>query len=373
MKPKKQKEIIVLAASGSGGPVTPLLALVPELEKKLPAVTCVLIGSGGVEHRLAKKAGVDSVQVWSGKLRRYWSLWNFLMPIQLLVGLVQSYRFLGKDKVLCVVGAGGFVQVPVMWAAWLRGIPVVVHQQDVVPGLANKLCAPLAKRVTVALETSTADFPAGWILGHLQHKKEERVVWTGNPARTLTVPTKKEAVAHFHLDAEFPTVLVMGGGTGALALNELVANALPQLTGFANVLHLTGAHKASVPSLRSGKYKQFEFLDDMGMAYAAADIVVCRAGMGSITELALLGKPAIIIPMPHSHQEANADVLNEKEAALVVPQELLTPENFSSLLRGFLFEHQLHKRLARNLSALLPQNATAHLARIVASVARAEQ
>lgn len=352
---------IVFAGSGSGGPVTPLLALVPELAERMPHVRFLLVGSGGIEAHLATRAKVPYTSIVGAKLRRYWSLANIGTPFQLLIGFIQSYRLLGKTQALCVVGAGGFVQVPVMWAAWLRGVPVLVHQQDVVPGLANRLCAPIADLVTVSLKQSLLDFPSGWFLRHLNKKAADRVVWTGNPVRELVLPSRAAAHKTLHMDPEFPTVLVMGGGTGAHVLNDIVIRSLPQLTSFANVIHLTGGRETPA-QVHSKRYHPFRFLDDMGSAYAAADIVVSRAGMGAITELAHIGKPAIIIPMPQSHQEYNADLLNEAEAALAVVQNVVTPEGLSGLIRGLLFEHQLQKRLVKNLRGVLPERATAAVA-----------
>ncbi len=364
-----QHPTIVLAGSGSGGPVTPLLALVPTLKHALPGVRCMLVGSGGVEERIAQKAHILYAAIAGAKLRRYWSVAHIFVPFLLVVGFLQSYRLLQREHAVCVVGAGGFVQVPVVWAAWLLGIPVLIHQQDVIPGLANRLCAPCADKVTVSLESSRSDFPAGWVLRHLSAKESDRVVWTGNPVRELEVLPRAKALKHFRLDPEYPTVLVMGGGTGARALNDLVVQAMPRLERFANVLHLTGGREGE-QYLEGPHYRRFAFLDDMGAAYGAADIVVSRAGMGAITELAHIGKPAIIIPMPQSHQEYNADLLNEKEAALAVAEEALTPEGLSGLVRGLLFEHALQKRMVHNLQQVLPVHAAGAVAKVVVQLVK---
>lgn len=364
-----QHSTIILAGSGSGGPVTPLLALVPVLKHALPDARCMLVGSGGVEERLAHQARVPYAAIVGTKLRRYWSVANLFVPFMLAAGVIQSYRLLRAEHAVCVVGAGGFVQVPVVWAAWLLGIPVLIHQQDVIPGLANRLCAPFADKVTVSLESSRRDFPAGWVLRHLNAKESDRVVWTGNPVRELEVPPRTKTLKEFRLDPEFPTVLIMGGGTGARALNDIVVQAMPRLERFANVLHLTGGREG-VSYPEGPHYRRYAFLDDMGAAYGAADIVVSRAGMGAITELAHIGKPAIIIPMPQSHQEYNADLLDEKEAALAVAEEVVTPEGLSGLVRGLLFEHALQQRMVRNLQQVLPARASQAVAKLVVQLAR---
>lgn len=347
----------MLAGSGSGGPVTPLLAVAEILGRIVPKIDFVFVGTrGGVEERLARHAGLRYRAIISGKLRRYWSLRNIIAPFLLLIGFVQSYRLLRRVGASCVVGAGGFVQVPVMWAAWLLGIPVIVHQQDVEPGLANLLCAPIAEKITVTFESSLLDFPPGWILRHLDGTADERIVWTGNPVRMFDVPERRNALKSFELDVKYPTLLVMGGGTGSLALNQLVVSALPLLTRFLNVIHITGKGRGQVG--QDGEhYRAYEFISDMALVYGACDMVLARAGLGTITELALIHRPAIIVPMPGSHQEANAELLEEREAALVVDQAVLTPENLVSFIRGLLFEHALQKRLVKNMSELMPANA----------------
>lgn len=353
----KNKKTIVLAGSGSAGPVTPLLAVAETLGAIMPeAVEFVFVGTrNGIEQRLAKNAGLRYRAIQSGKLHRYWTVKNIAAPLQILVGFIQSYFLLRRLNVGCVLGAGGFVQVPVMWAAWILGIPVIVHQQDVVPGLANLLCAPIAQKITVTFQNSLLDFPPGWVLRHLDEGAEERLLWTGNPVRQLEAPKRETALKKFGLDADYPTLLVMGGGTGSLVLNQLVVAALPLLTRFLNVIHITGKGRGQVGQ-DGERYRAYEFVADMAAAYGACDMVLARAGLGTITELALIHRPAIIVPMPNSHQESNAALLAEKEAALVVEQAVLTPENLVSLVRGLLFEHALQKRLIKNMSELMPQD-----------------
>lgn len=364
-KESKNKKVIVLAGSGSGGPVTPLLAVAETLGEIAPEAEFVFVGTpGGVEERLAKNAGLRYKAIQSGKLHRYWTLKNVLAPFLIGIGFIQSYRLLRRLGADCVLGAGGFVQVPVMWAAWLQGIPVIVHQQDVEPGLANILCAPIARNITVTFASSLLDFPPGWILRHLDQESDERLLWTGNPVRQLNVPLREKALKKFDLDVEYPTLLVMGGGTGSRALNELVVAALPLLVRFVNVIHITGTGRGQVGGAHE-RYRAYEFITDMASAYGACDMVVARAGLGTITELALIHRPAIIVPMPGGHQEANAALLAEHEAALVVEQAVLTPESLVSLIRGLLFEHALQKRLVKNMSALMPANAAVLVSDVV--------
>lgn len=361
---KQKKQIIVLTGSGSGGPVAPLLALVPHLEQSIAHANFFFIGTnGGVEQHMAKKAGISFVGIVAAKLRRYWSLSNLVTPFKLVVGFIQAYRILNALSPLCVIGAGGFVQVPVAYAAWVLGIPVFIHQQDVMPGLANKLCAPIATRITVTFRESIVDFPHGWSVRNLH--TVDKVVWTGNPVRELELPPREKALKHFKLDPEYPTVLIMGGGTGALSLNALVLESLGALTRAFNVLHIAGKGKKVSPG-NIERYAAFEFVDDMASCYAVADMVLCRAGLSTITELAALKKPAILVPLPGTHQEINALYLSEEQAVLTLDQNLLTPDNLATFLRSTLFDHTLLKNLGKRLHEVMPQDAGAKIAKVVA-------
>ncbi len=361
---KQKKLTIVLTGSGSGGPVAPLLALVPHLEKEFNHASFLFVGANGgtVEQHMAKKAGIPFVGIVAAKLRRYWSVSNIATPVRFLIGLVQAYRILNALQPLCVIGAGGFVQVPVCYAAWILGIPVFVHQQDVMPGLANKLCAPVARRITVTFKESVTDFPHGWSVRNLH--TVDKVVWTGNPVRELELPAREKTLKHFKLDPDYPTVLIMGGGTGALSLNALVAESLDMLTKSFNVLHITGKGK-KVLDAKKERYTALEFIDDMASCYAVADLVLCRAGLSTITELASLKKAAILVPLPGTHQELNALYLSEEQAAMTLDQDLLTPDNLATFLRTTLFDHALLKGLGKRLHELMPQGAGESVVKVI--------
>ena len=359
----KKKNIIVLVGGGSGGPTSPLLAVANEIKNTSPTTRFVFIGTkSGVERHMVKKVGIPFVAIVSAKFRRYWSLQNIFSPLLLIVAFVQSYRILSGLNPRVVFGVGSFVQVPVVWAAWVLGIPVCIHQQDVLLGLANKLCAPFAKQITVTFEESIADFPHGWLVANLQNNS--RVVWTGNPAREFSVPTQHEALAHFKLSTGYPTLLVIGGGTGSSALNSLVTASLKQLLNFANVIHITGKNKnANIE--RHERYRAYEFLDEIEYAYSASDIVIARAGLSTITELATFKKPCILVPMPNSHQQYNANFLAKRGAVLTFDQHLLNATNFPGLVRGLIFDHTLQKDLALKLRETMPKQATQKVARII--------
>jgi UDP-N-acetylglucosamine--N-acetylmuramyl-(pentapeptide) pyrophosphoryl-undecaprenol N-acetylglucosamine transferase len=258
------------------------------------------------------------------------------------------------------LGAGGFASVPPLAAAALLKCPVQIHQQDAEPGLANQLLLPLARGCSVSLPASLAHFPVG------------RTVLTGNPVRPSVLEGNAErAQAQFGLEAGVPLVLVTGGGTGALGLNRLVAAAAPGLIGRSQVLHLTGRGRA-VAAEALLRYRQIELVTE-GMAdlLAAATIVVSRAGMGTLSELAALGKVTVLIPMPHSHQDANARAFAQRGAALVWEQEQLTPESLAEGLLALLDSPERQSELAGNMANAMPPDAADRLAQIVVSLGKA--
>jgi len=278
------------------GSVTPLIAVAEVLAGQDERTEFLWIGTvGGPEQALVEQLGIKFVSITSGRLRRFLTLRNLATPYLVLKGFMEAYRVLRDWRPSLVVSAGGFVAVPVTWAAWLLHIPVHVHQMDWRPGLANRLSAPFAATISVTFEKSKQDFNA------------KKVTVTGNPVRDfLFRGSIEQARDIFNLREGQPAVLVLGGGTGAVNLNRLIVKSLADLEGV-QLLHLTGRGKQMVATDAPDTYHQFEFLDvGLAHAYAVADLVITRAGMGTLTELAALGLPAIIVPIPHSHQEDNA-------------------------------------------------------------------
>ena len=252
-----------------------------------------------------------------------------------------------------VLGAGNAV-IHSFWAGRLFG------KQDVVPGLANRLLAPVARRVTVTFRESLPRFPA------------DRTVVTGNPVRPEVLHgDPSRAFARFGFETDVPLVVVTGGGTGAAALNEVVALATPRLVRSCSVLHLTGRGKSvTAPSL--DRYRQVEFLvEEMPDVLAAAEVVVSRAGLGTLTELAVLGKPMVLVPMPRSHQEANAAAFDRADAAVVLRQDQLTPDRLAETVERLLEDRDRRAALAANARRLMPDNAADLVADAVEEAAMA--
>ena len=352
---------ILLAGGGSGGSATPVLAVAERLRALAPAAQLLLVGTrDGPERALAAAADVPFAALPAGKLRRYWSAQNLTDPLRVLGGLLLAVRLVRRFRPTVGFGAGGFASVPPLAAAALTGCPIHIHQQDALPGLANRLLTPLARSYSVSLPVTLDRFP------------DERTVLVGNPVRaTVLRGESARAWSRFGLEPDLPLVLVTGGGTGALGLNRLVAEAAPRLTRHCQVVHLTGAGRATPAAEPLARYRQLEFVtDEMADLLAAARLVVSRAGMGTLAELAALGKPALLVPMPNSHQAANARAFAERQAALVSEQHELDAERLAGIVVELLASPARLDELGARMRQAMPDGADERIARHLLELAR---
>lgn len=340
MKTSASKTII-LTGGGTAGPVTPLLGLVDDIRRD--GYEPHWIGTRfGLERSLVEAVGLPYYWISAGKWRRYFSWQNFLDPFRVIVGFFEAYALLLRLKPRLVMSAGGFVSVPVVWAAWLLRCPVIIHQQDVLPGLANRLMASCATVITVTFAKSLADYG-------------KKAVWTGNPVR----PEFREVkVLNGVREAGRHKILIVGGGTGSEAINSLVNEGLPELTKLGDVTHVTGQPVEATHNF-SPHYHPYRFLDakDMAQAMAEADIVVSRAGLGSLSELAYLHKVAVLIPMPQSHQEMNAQFFAEQGAAIVLSQADITGGLLAAKLEALLADRSRQANLQEAMGKIMKREA----------------
>ncbi|HYF04574.1 MAG TPA: UDP-N-acetylglucosamine--N-acetylmuramyl-(pentapeptide) pyrophosphoryl-undecaprenol N-acetylglucosamine transferase [Patescibacteria group bacterium] len=354
---------IFLAGGVTGGASTPLFAVASELEKLAPGSQFLFVGtSSPLDRKLARDNGVTFGTLPIAKLPRYVSLQTVLLPFTFTWALCKSFYLIWKYRPHLVFGVGGFTQVPLGFAAFCFKIPIVVHQQDVKVSLSNVLLRPIARKITVSFENSLKDFNGGLFLKDLQGKQPG--VWTGNPVRRKILGgSKAEAVQYFKLDEAFPTLLVFGGGSGAAAINEVVWEQLPELTRYFNVIHATGYGK--LKNVEGKRYHGYEFISRMDLAYAVADMVVSRAGMSAISELSLLGKFAIIVPLPGTHQEYNAGLLHLAKAAAVVDQEDFRELALAEFLRHMLHKPDVLKLYSQHIHTIIPKDADKKIAHII--------
>ncbi|MFC1678333.1 undecaprenyldiphospho-muramoylpentapeptide beta-N-acetylglucosaminyltransferase [Patescibacteria group bacterium] len=350
---------VLLSGGGTGGSVVPLLAIADELGGD--DYKYLWFGTkSGPEKKLIDNENIEYHSIISGKLRRYFSFRNFLDPFLILIGFIQSFFLLLFIRPSIIISAGSYVSVPVVWTGWFLGIPVLIHQLDVVPGLANKLMAPVAKKITVTFEASLKDY------GH-------KAVWTGTPIRHVFKQriSKEDARQRLNLKADKPVILILGGGTGSVALNQIILDNLVSLAKISQILHITGLGKnVTQTDQQNLNYQSYEFLEiqDMICAYAAADIVISRCGMGVLTELSYLSKPSIFIPLPSTHQEGNAKVFKDQEAALVLDQNNLTKENFFDQVKKLLSNSELKKHLSQNIYKVIKGGANKQIVSIIKKI-----
>lgn len=310
---------IVMTGGGTAGHVTPNLALIPLLKER--GWQIAYIGGGdGIERGLIEAVeGVPFFGISTGKLRRYFDLKNLSDPFRVLKGLAQAHRILGRERPDVVFSKGGFVAVPVVYAAAMRRIPVVAHESDMTPGLANKLCAPFT-RVLCTTFPETA-------------KSVKRGVHTGAPLRAeLYHGEREKGLSMFSLDGHKPVLMMTGGSQGAVAVNTALRQALGRLLTTFDVLHLCG--RGNLDPALEGKegYRQVEYVSEgMSDAFAAADIVLSRAGSNSICELLALKKPHLLVPYPkgstsRGDQVDNALSFEKRGFSRVLQQQDMTPD-----------------------------------------------
>lgn len=364
----KTKKKIILTGGGTAGSVSPLLA-VAEI---MPDYDFLWVGTKtGPEKEMVKELGIKFQAISSGKFRRYLSLQNLIDPFRIIWGFFQSIGIILKNQPDLVMSAGSFVSVPVVWAAWLLSVPVLIHQQDVRPGLANKLMAFLADHITVAFEKSLKDYGKQAILvGNPVRLRLKNFVSSTSTENQNPLPRQQAEKIKNILNKDLPVVLVVGGGTGAVSINNIVAESLGELTKFCQIIHITGIGKKDLE--KNKNYLPFEFLspNDMAEVLQIADVVVSRAGMGLATEVSFLGKPTIFIPMPDSHQEENAQIFDVHNAAIVLNQKKLTSKDFIDNIKKLLESKNLQEELSKNIKKIIKTDATEKIVEIVKKITK---
>ncbi|HIT64316.1 MAG TPA: undecaprenyldiphospho-muramoylpentapeptide beta-N-acetylglucosaminyltransferase [Candidatus Ventrimonas merdavium] len=277
---------IVLTGGGTAGHVTPNLALLPSLQER--GYEIHYIGSyNGIERKLIEAAQIPYDGISSGKLRRYFDVKNFSDPFRVLKGYAEARRLIKKYKPDVVFSKGGFVSVPVVLAAKHYKIPTIIHESDMTPGLANKICIPSASKVC-------CNFPET-----LQYLPEDKAVLSGSPIRKELLSGDRLTGLQFTgLSAAKPIIMVIGGSLGAVAINNAVRSLLPKLLERYQVIHICGKGHLDDSLIGRSGYVQFEYVDaPLRHLFAAADMVISRAGANSICEILALRKPNILIPL----------------------------------------------------------------------------
>lgn len=353
---------IVLTGGGTAGHVTPNIALLPKLREM--GYEIHYIGSyEGIEKRLIADYDIPYYGVSTGKLRRYIDPKNFSDPFRVLKGVGEAKKILKKIRPDIIFSKGGFVSVPVIRAARSLKIPCIIHESDMTPGLANRLCIPTAKKVCCNFPETVSKLPEG------------KAVLTGTPIRAELLQGNKEAAYTLcGFNKDLPVLMVIGGSTGSVAINKEIRSSLPKLLKDFQVVHLCGAGNIDNLLIPQKGYKQFEYLkSELKDVLAMADIVVSRAGANVICELLALKKPNLLIPLPASasrgDQILNAASFEAQGYSLVLSEEDMDTVSLTDRIYELYCNR---KRYVENMSASSQVDAVNKIAALIEEVSSAK-
>lgn len=324
---------IVLTGGGTAGHVTPNIALLPRL-KELGYEVSYIGSYEGIEKKLISDFDIPYYGIATGKLRRYLDIKNLTDPFRVIKGFTEARNYLKKIKPDVVFSKGGFVGVPVVRAAASLHIPCIIHESDMTPGLANKMCIPVAQKVCCNFPETVTMLP------------KEKAVLTGSPIRQeLTKGNKIAALDICGFTANKPVILVIGGSLGAASINKTVREALPVLLEDFQIAHICGKEKIDNMFLQMKGYVQFEYVkSELKDLFAAADLVVSRAGANSICEILALKKPNLLIPLSASSsrgdQILNAKSFESQGFSMVINDDDLSPELLAEKITELYFTRQ---------------------------------
>jgi len=338
--------VVVFAGGGTAGHVFPGLAVAARLGRKV-----VWIGSSrGVERQLVTDAGVEFRGIPAGKLRRYLSLRNLTDLAATALGVIASLRILGRVKPALLFSKGGFVSVPPVVAAWLRGIPAWTHESDFDPGLATRINLRFCERVLVSFPETLEDLPAAY---------RAKALVTGNPVRAALYSAQAARGRAFVGAAHgLPMILVIGGSLGSAAINSLVRGSLERLRRRFFVVHQTGARDpAGAGAAAQDRYHSAAFFkEELPDLMASADLVVSRAGANTLAEIAALGKASLLVPLPvassRGDQLRNAEMFRSRGASVVLDEQSATPASFAAAVEALFDEPGRLEAMGRAASAL---------------------
>lgn len=364
------KTKIIISGGGTGGHIFPAIAIADAIKEKQPDAEILFVGAKGkMEMEKVPKAGYPIEGLWISGFHRQLTLRNLLFPVKLLGSLWKAWRIVGRFQPDVAVGVGGFASGPLLEVAYRRGLPALIQEQNSYAGVTNRLLANKVDKVCVAYEGMERFFPA------------DKIIFTGNPVRkTLqeSRATREEGAAYFGMDPGQPILLAFGGSLGARSVNQALAANAALLRAHPDVqlLWQYGAlyeeSFGQCETARLPNVKAQAFIDRMDLAYAMADVIVCRSGALTISELYFAGKPAIFIPSPNvaeDHQTKNAMALVNAGAAWIVRDEDAGELAVAKALE-LLGDQAAREQLSRNIRKLAMPNAAARIAEEVLKLAQ---
>ena len=359
----------IISGGGTGGHIFPAIAVAQELKRNNKDIEILFVGAEGkMEMEKVPKAGFEIKGLWISGLQRKLTMKNLLFPVKLLSSLIKANAIVNKFKPDIVVSFGGYASGPVAQIANWKGIPLVLQEQNSFPGITNKLLASKAQKICVAYK------------GMEKYFEKEKIVFTGNPVRQDISEMDKDinsrAIEHFDLVQNKKTVLVFGGSLGARSLNEAVRQNFEKILGDKDVQLIWQVGKLyyddyAIPELVDNpNVKILPFIDRMDLAYAAADLVVSRAGALTISELSLVAKAVILVPSPNvaeDHQTKNAMSLFDQNAAMLI-KDVDVKEKLGDKVVELLNDEELMKRLQENIKKLGKPNAAKEIRATIENV-----
>ncbi|MDA8947861.1 undecaprenyldiphospho-muramoylpentapeptide beta-N-acetylglucosaminyltransferase [Flavobacteriaceae bacterium] len=347
---------LIVSGGGTGGHIYPALAIASQIKMEAKDAAILFVGAQGkMEMEKVPKAGFPIKGVWISGFQRSLSVQNLIFPFKLVVSLIQAFLIIKKFKPNIVVGTGGFASGPVLQIAQWLGIPTLIQEQNSYPGITNKLLSKKVNKICVAFDGMERFFPA------------DKLKITGNPIRSNVEKqiASAEAKKFFGLDPKKQTLAIIGGSLGARRVNELISDHLDFIQSFdLQVLWQCGA-------LYYDQYKKkvkdgvviHSFINEMQQFYSAADLIISRAGAGSLSELCNVGKPLLLIPSPNvtaNHQYHNASALEKKKAAFVIEEKNLETD-FKEVFRTLVLDIDIQKRMHNQLKSLAKPNAASSI------------
>lgn len=344
----------ILSGGGTGGHIYPAIAIANELKTRFPDAEFLFVGAQDkMEMQKVPQAGYKIKGLWISGIQRRLTLDNSLFPLKLMSSLLKSRTIIKEFKPDVVIGTGGFASGPLLQVAAMAGIPTVIQEQNSFPGITNKWLSKKANKICVAYENLERFFP------------KNKLILTGNPVRQdlIDIESKRdEAIQFFNLDSKKKTLLVLGGSLGARRVNQLIEKELKNfLSQDVQVIWQCGKlYFEDYKKYNEGDVQVMAFIERMDLAYAAADIVISRAGASSVSELCIVGKPVIFIPSPNvaeDHQTKNAQAIVDRKGAIMLKETELDSQ-FGLVFEALLKDQGKQNQLSENIKLLAKPEAT---------------
>ena len=351
----------IISGGGTGGHIFPAIAIADELKRRLPDAEILFVGAKDrMEMQKVPQAGYPIEGLWISGLQRKLSWQNLLFPLKFISSLLKSRSIIKRFKPDAVIGTGGFASGAVVKVAGQMGIPTFIQEQNSYAGITNKMLAKNAHKICVAYDAMEQFFP------------KEKIVNTGNPIREglLTIAEyRSDGLSYFHLDSQRKTLLVLGGSLGARRINQLIEQQLPlfEQLGVQVLWQCGKLYYEEYKKYNSEQVRVLAFIDRMELAYAAADVIISRAGASSVSELCVVGKPVIFIPSPNvaeDHQTKNARAIADKQAAILLRESELN-EQFANTFGKLIADEAQQEALSVHIKALAQPNATKDIVNLI--------